>query len=144
MSLVSARTSGRILLAGLGLLAAFHALVLARVLPGSAVWGGQAADNPGNLILLEATGLAVTLLFALVVALKLRALHSCEPRRPIDVGVWVVFGYFLLNTLGNLASVSSVEKAVFTPVSLVLALLALRLAMAKRPSAPSASLEADR
>ena len=132
-NLISARTAGRVLLVGLGLLAAFHVLVLTRVLPGSAVWGGRAADTPDNLVLLEVTGLAVTLLFALVVALKLRALGATEPRRPIDIGVWVIFGYFLLNTLGNLASVSSLEKAVFTPVSLVLALLSLRLAMTKRP-----------
>ena len=42
-----------------------------------------------------------------------------------------MFGYFVLNVFGNVALTSKVERAVFTPVSLVLALLALRLALGR-------------
>jgi hypothetical protein len=123
--------AGRVLLAGLALLAAFHLLVLLGVVPGSAVWGGRVADSPENLLGLEVVGVVVTLAFALIVAGKVRSLGAGRRSRFFDVAIWVVFGYFVLNVVGNVASSSPLEQAVFIPVSVVLSLLALRLAVAR-------------
>ena len=70
-------------------------------------------------------------LFAAVVAAKAGYLKLPGPRRIVDVGVWVVGVYFALNTVGNLASMSGLERAIFTPVSLVLSVLAFCLARTK-------------
>ena len=43
-----------------------------------------------------------------------------------------MFAYFLLNIAGNLASSSGAERAIFTPLSVVLAALVLRLAWEKK------------
>jgi len=124
-----ARTGGVALLVILGALAVFHILMLFGALPGEIAWGGQAAGSPGTLRILETVGLVVTLLFAAAVAAKAGLIGGPVLRRPAGIAMWVVFAYFVLNALGNLASMSGVERAVFTPVSLVAALLALRLAL---------------
>jgi len=49
----------------------------------------------------------------------------------INIGVWLIFAYLLLNTLGNLASGISLEKLLFAPITIILALCALRLAIEK-------------
>jgi hypothetical protein len=119
------------LLVILGALAIFHVLMLADALPSGIAWGGQAADSPQTLRTLEVVGLVVTVLFAAVVAAKAGFIGSTRVRGPARIGVWIMFGYFVLNVIGNLASASGVERAIFTPISLVVALLALRLAVEK-------------
>jgi hypothetical protein len=49
----------------------------------------------------------------------------------IDILLWIIFAYLLLNTAGNLASSSSLEKLLFTPITIVAALLVLRLAVGR-------------
>ncbi|SEF52802.1 hypothetical protein SAMN02799616_00368 [Paenibacillus sp. UNC499MF] len=45
--------------------------------------------------------------------------------------MWVLFAFMLLNTAGNLTSISGPEKLFMTPLTVVLALLSLRLAVEK-------------
>jgi len=80
---------------------------------------------------MEAVGLVVTVLFALIIAAKAGYLRAGRLRRLVSVGAWVVFAYFVLNIVGNLASTASLEKLIFTPVSVILAALAWRVAVEK-------------
>lgn len=127
--LINARWAANLLLSALGALALFHVLVMARVVPARVVWGGQLDVPKEGMIVLEVVALAVTLLFALIVAMKGDYITVPGLRGVAKVGMWVVFGYFVLNVVGNLASVSSVEMLIFTPVTILLAILALRLAL---------------
>ena len=49
----------------------------------------------------------------------------------IRIGSWVVAGFMVLNTLGNLASVNAVEKFLFAPLTLVLAIACFVIAASK-------------
>jgi hypothetical protein len=131
MRLLEARTAANVLLVGLGLLAVFHVFVLSGAAPGDMVWGGTADGLSGRLVVLETVGLTVTLLFALLVAAKAGYIRAAGLRRPARIGMWIVFAFFVVNVLGNLASTSTLEKVVFTPVSVVMALFSLRLASAR-------------
>ncbi|MBU1701805.1 MAG: hypothetical protein KJ970_15110 [Candidatus Eisenbacteria bacterium] len=126
---LGARAAANGLLIGLGGLAVFHALLLLGVLPASIAWGGRADDASHSFLLLELVGFTVIAFFAVIVAAKIGYLKVGRFRRVVRVGVWVVFGYFSLNVLSNLASMSGLERAIFTPVSVVLSLLAFRLAI---------------
>jgi hypothetical protein len=127
--LISTRTAGYILLAALCLLAMFHLLVLVRVVPMTLVWGGRAVDAPVNPLLLEVVSLVVTLLFCLVVVARIGQFRSAALQTAGRYCIWLVFIYFTFNIVGNLVSLSSLESLIFTPVSVVLAILALRLAI---------------
>jgi len=127
--LISARLAGNLLLGIYGLLVIFHILVLAQIAPSSSVWGGQVGDSPKNLVALEATAIALTAFFALIVVAKIGYIRAGRLRGAVNVLVWIVFAYSLLNIAGNFASGAPAERLVFGPVSIVVAFLVFRLAV---------------
>ena len=129
--LISTKLAGNILLFSLGLLFIFHVLVLLKIIPAAIVWGGQIKGVPANLVTLEVVALLVTGLFILIVAAKTNYIQAGKLSGAVTIGVWLIFIYLLLNTLGNLASGISLEKLLFAPITIVLALCALRLALEK-------------
>jgi hypothetical protein len=129
--LISAKLAGNILLVSFGLLIVFHILVLLRVIPSSIVWGGQIGGSSANLHTLELISLIVIVIFAIVVAMKLDYIKASRFKKAIAIGVWVIFAYLVLNTVGNLASGVSLENLIFAPISLISAFFAYRLAIEK-------------
>ena len=128
--IISTQTAGNILLVLFGLLAAFHILILFNLLPADIVWGGQAASSSNPRALLTVS-LIFNVLFALVVAARMGYIETGGLSKVINVLLWVIFAYLLLNTAGNLASSSSLEKLLFTPITIVAAMLVLRLAIGR-------------
>ena len=126
---ISAKLAGNILLAAFGFLFLFHILVLLGVIPADIVWGGMIQDAQTNLIKLEVIALLVTGLFMLIIAAKLGYMKARRFSGIVNIGVWLIFVFLLLNTLGNLASGVSFENLVFAPITILLALCALRLAI---------------
>jgi hypothetical protein len=52
------------------------------------------------------------------------------PKKVITYSLWLMTGLFLLNTLGNALSKNKLEKRLFTPVTILLAIFSLTLALA--------------
>lgn len=129
--LISVKLAGNILLAALGLLAIFHILVLLGVIPADIVWGGMIQGVPSNLVTLETVALLLTLLFIVIISAKTGYVQAGRLSGVVNIGVWLIFAYLLLNTLGNLASGVSFETLVFAPITIILALCAFRLAIEK-------------
>jgi hypothetical protein len=127
--LISAKLAGNILLAALGLLFILHVLVLFQVIPADIVWGGQIQGVQANLITLETIALLVTLFFLLIIAAKTGYIKMGKFAGVLNIGVWLIFAFMILNTLGNLASGVSFENLVFAPITIILALCAFRLAI---------------
>jgi len=127
--IISAKLAGNILLVALGIVFIFHILVLLRVLPADIVWGGQIRGMQTNLVTLESIALLVTLLFMLIVAAKTGYINVGKLSGAVNIGVWLIFVFLLLNTLGNLASGVSFETMLAAPITIILALCALRLAI---------------
>jgi hypothetical protein len=122
--------AGIVLLILFGLLAIFHILVLFNLLPSNIVWGGRSGSTSNRRVLL-AISLILNVLFAIVVAAKIGYIDFDSLGRLIDILLWLIFAYLLLNTVGNLASRSSLEKFLFTPMTIAAALLVLRLTMGR-------------
>ena len=129
--LISANLAGNILLMFMGLLVIFHILVLLNVVPASIIWGGQVENTSNAFITLEMISLLLTLAFAIIIAAKLGYINAGNFQRIVNIGVWVIFAYLILNTIGNLASGVAAENWFFAPITLVLAFFALRLAIEK-------------
>jgi hypothetical protein len=129
-TMISMREAARWLLICFGALAVFHIMVLAGALPSSIVWGGP-GKHSGDVALLESVALVVTLLFGLVVAARASFIGPRPPRTFILAAMWVVVAYLALNVAGNLTSTSAFERAVFAPFSILMVLLALRVAVAR-------------
>jgi hypothetical protein len=129
--LISAKLAGNILLAAMGLLLIFHILVLLRIFPADIVWGGQIQGVEANLVTLESIAILVTLLFFLIIAAKTGYIQAGKLAGAVNVGVWLIFVFLLLNMLGNFASGVSFESLFAAPLSIILAFCALRLAIEK-------------
>lgn len=129
-NLISAKTTANVLLALFGLLVAFHILILFNLLPSNVVWGGR-AESSSSLRILLTVSLIFNALFAIAVAVKIGYIKVGKDSRVINVLLWMIFAYLLLNTAGNLASSSSFETVLFTPITIVAAFLVFRLAIEK-------------
>jgi hypothetical protein len=127
--LISAKLAGNILLVSLGLLLVFHILVLFKLIPADIMWGGQVTS--ANIITLEIIAIVVTLFFGFVIAAKTGYVNTGKFAVVVNILVWVIFAFLLLNTLGNLASGVSAENFIFAPITIVLTLCAFRLAIEK-------------
>jgi len=100
------------------------------LLPSSIVWGGRAGISSSVSGLL-AVSLIFNFLFAIAVAVKIGYIKVGNDSRVINVLSWLIFACLLLNTAGNMASHSSFEKLLFTPITIVAAFLVVRLAIEK-------------
>jgi len=134
--ILSVKLAATIMLVLFGMLAVLQVLVLAGVVPLSMVWGGQLDnenDEPVFYIAPLFTLLALLALvaFGLMVALRAGWLGRPGIYRWSHILMWVLVAYFALNTVGNLAAASRLESCIFTPVTIVLVLLSLRLALQK-------------
>ena len=107
--------------------------VLIRIFPAGMVWGGQ-MDDQDAYIRMEGIALLLTLFFAFMISVKSGLIRIRKLRILASIGTWVIFAYFVLNILGNLMSENATEKAIFTPVSILLAFFTFRLGIEKQLS----------
>lgn len=112
----------------LGVLALFQlALVLGAPL-GRFAWGGSHRVLPTRYRIGSLVSIVVYALIA-VLALDRAALIDVVPDVVSTVGMWVVFGYFTLGIAVNAISRSKPERYTMAPLSAVLALLSLIVAL---------------
>jgi hypothetical protein len=116
---------GAVLLAAL---AVFQASLVAGAPWGRLAWGGQHVVLPTNLRVGSAVSIALYGLFA-VFMLQAAGAVEVLPRGLVDVGIWVLAGYFILGVVMNAVSRSRPERLVMTPVVLALAGVCLVLAV---------------
>lgn len=114
----------------LSLMIVFHVLVLAGVIPFAMVWGGRITDR-AQMLRLETISVMVNLLLLAVVGVRAGLLGRRLPQGIITIVLWIMSGLFFLNTIGNLLSLNGLERLLFTPLTLLLSLLCLRLALSR-------------
>ncbi len=107
----------------------FHLLVMAGVVPPDIVWGGR-VQSQEELIKMESISLFILVFMALIVAIKARWVFF-QIGKVADYVIWLIPLLFFLNTLGNLQALNAMERFIFTPITLVLALISLRIAVEK-------------
>lgn len=116
------------LLAILSSIIVFHLLVITGVIPYQIVWGGR-LQNVNQMLKFEAVSLLLNLVMVTWVALSLGRIQLKVNENVLRIGFWIMFLLFLLNTVGNLLSNNGLEKIIFTPLTVLLALFSFRLAI---------------
>ena len=105
----------------------FQLVVLAGFIPTEMVWGGRLQNEQertvGAMVSLTVLGLAL-----LAVLVRMGRIGRSIPAVG-KWGLWVVCAVFALNTVGNLFALDLRETLIFTPVTLITAVLAARLAV---------------
>ena len=108
----------------------FHLLVLIKIIPYKMVWGGR-LKSYNDMYKFEAISLIVNLLFLFILLVKSNYLAISIPNNILTYTFWGMALLFLLNTAGNLVSKNKIEKMVFTPITVLLALFSIVLAMSR-------------
>lgn len=110
------------------LMITFHLCVISGLLPYDMVWGGR-LESRQQMLLFETLSIAANLIVLVFCGLKANVLRWKVDRNVIRVAFWILFGLFLLNAMGNLASENDLEKAMFTPATLLLSASCLVMAL---------------
>ncbi|MFC4323119.1 hypothetical protein [Litchfieldia salsa] len=124
--LISVKSASNIILT-INILALFmHAMILLEILPYHFVWGGR-VNSKADLLTLETISIVIQTIFIIIIAIKAGYLFKGRFGRTVNVCIWVMFGIMVLNTIGNLLSISSLETMLMTPLTTLLAILLFRL-----------------
>jgi hypothetical protein len=98
------------------------------IIPFEIVWGGRLTDS-AQMIQFEIVSITLNLVMLVTVAIRSEHLNVNINKKIITVALWIMVGLFLLNTIGNLLSSNALEKILFTPLTILLAILSWRLAI---------------
>lgn len=106
----------------------YHLLILSRVIPFENVWGGR-LKTVEEMYSFETISLIINVFIILLVAVRAQYLKIQLPKILLTVLLWLFVIIFSLNTVGNIVSLSFIEAAVFTPITLLSAFLFYKLTL---------------
>jgi hypothetical protein len=112
----------------LGLLALFQLALVFGAPLGHFAWGGQHRVLPARLRVGSAVSILIYALIDIIAWDRVGAI-DVFPEPFSEIAMWVVFAYFVIGIPMNAISRSKPERYTMAPVSLVLAVLSLLIAM---------------
>lgn len=127
LRLIGFRTAAIALLVLFGAALLFQVVVLSGFIPTEMVWGGQLESDDQRAVM-SVVAIVVLLLMIAIVLMRMGRSGRSIPAVG-KWGMWAIVVLFALNTVGNLAAEDLRETLIFTPVTLVAALLAWRVAI---------------
>jgi len=127
-NIITARFATNALLIIFSLVIIFHVLVLSGIVPFDMVWGGR-LQSKEQMITFELTSIAINIMMLTIVTIHAGVVKVNINKKVLKTALWLMFVLFLFNTLGNLLSVNVMEKIIFTPITILLSVFCLRLAI---------------
>ena len=116
----------KLLISLLSLVIIFHILVLLQIIPFNIAWGGR-LETMQEIYVFESVSIAINLFLLWIVWLRAKNVKS----KTVNIILWVFFGIFSLNTIGNLFAQTTFEKY-FSILTLIFALLILKILIKKK------------
>jgi hypothetical protein len=106
----------------------YHALVITRVVDYANAWGGR-LPSVEAMYVFESVSVVMQVVFLTIATLKHRYVGGKKTQKVLSVLLFGLSGLLLLNTVGNTFSTSTFEAVMFTPLTLVMSVVAFRLAL---------------
>ena len=113
----------------LGALTVFQLALIAGAPLGHLAWGGQHRVLPARLRIGSVVSVVLYALFALVILDRAGIVSVIPWDGVVQVAAWVLFAYFALGIVVNLASRSVPERAIMVPASALLAIATFFVAL---------------
>jgi hypothetical protein len=104
----------------------FHFIVLLQIIPFENVWAGK-LKSVREMYVYETVSIIVNCLLILTILVKGKMINLNISIKVINSLLWIFVVLFVLNTLGNLTSKTSLETIIATPLTFIFALLCLRI-----------------
>ncbi len=134
--ILTERTAIFLMISILSLIIVFHLLVLTGIIPFQIVWGGRLTDH-SQMVRFESVSIIINLTMLGIVVVRAGILKVRIKPLILTIALWLMFGLFLMNTVGNVFAINPLEKWIFTPMTLLLALCCLRLVIPSNRTAIS-------
>ena len=87
--------------------------------------------DKSQMLTFETVSIIINILMLAVAGIKAGYLKIGISQVVVRVILWIMSALFVMNTLGNLLSDNQFEKIVFTPVTVILSIFSLRVAIIK-------------
>lgn len=102
-----------------------HFLILLRIIPYDIAWGGRLTTDQ-EMYTFEIVSIIISLFFIYILAQKGKFVKAVFSDKTLSVVLWIFFGLFVLNTIGNIFAQTTFEKW-FSLVTLLNAFLLWRV-----------------
>ena len=112
----------------LSLFLLLHLSILFRIISYKVVWGGRLKSDR-QMYRFEIISLLMNSLFVFIVLIKSGFLKIDISPKIITFSLWLMAALFLLNTLGNVISKNKFEKMIFAPITVLLTIFSVILAL---------------
>ena len=112
----------------LSLFLLLHLSILFRIISYKVVWGGRLKSDR-QMYRFEIISLLMNSLFVFIVLIKSGLLTIDISPKIITFSLWLMAALFLLNTLGNAISKNKFEKMIFAPITVLLTIFSVILAL---------------
>lgn len=112
----------------LSLVMVYHLLIISSAIPYEATWGGRLKSD-AQMYRFETVSIIINLMMIWVIALKGGYKKKVRAGKWLNMILWIMVVLFALNTVGNIFSANRMEAIIFTPMTLLSAILCLRMAL---------------
>ena len=106
----------------------FHLLILTKIIPYTIVWGGRLKSDK-EMYCFEIVSVIINSFFLFMVLVHSNILPISFPKIVMTTNLWVMTALFAFNTLGNIVSKNKLEQRLFTPITILLTIFSLILAL---------------
>lgn len=105
-----------------------HFLILLKFIPYNIVWGGRLKSD-AEMYRFELVSIVINLFFLFIILVQSSIITVDFPKKTITILLWFMTALFASNTLGNIKSKSKIEQIYFTPITIILTICSLILAL---------------
>jgi hypothetical protein len=111
----------KIFLAILSTVIIFHICILLKIIPYDITWGGR-LTNDNEMYVFESISILINVLLCWLLLMKGKFIDYKISEKIVNVILWIFFGIFVLNTIGNIFAKTTFEKsfAFLTAISAIL------------------------
>jgi hypothetical protein len=106
-----------------------HILILIKVIPYHLIWGGRLKTDK-EMYRFEIVSILINALFVIIILVQAKIFAIDILEKVMTYALWLMTGLFVLNTWGNAISKNKLEKRLFTPVTIIMTIFSLILALA--------------
>ncbi len=112
----------------LSLILVFHCCIMFKIIPFNIVWGGRLKSDK-EMYRFETASILINLFFLFALLVHSNILIADYSKIIMKIILWIMTILFAINTLGNIVSKNKLEKRLFTPITILLTIFSLILAL---------------
>lgn len=112
----------------LSLFLILHFIIILKIIPYNLVWGGRLKTDK-EMYRFEIVSILINSFFLFVVLVHSCILTISFHKIIMTIILWVMTALFAFNTLGNILSKNKLEQKLFTPITILLTIFSLILAL---------------